>query len=287
MSDLFVPIKFRTSVQLTPAEMDLEYKEHIYKKLCQGLEGVCSRYGFVKPGSIEILRRSAGELMKPHFNGHIRFEVTCRADVCNPVPGMVIAAKVKNKNQLGILAECCIMVKGREVPAIDIIVPQKTVGLVSEVDLDAYGIGDTIYIEVLGKRSQLREQKISVIGKAVRDKKAKATVKKTIDADDEDDTIVPIDIDVDDDTGDSNDTSVDNSDGDDDNSDGDDENVRRKNDEDEDEEDGRASADDDDDEDDEDGDEHDEDMDEYLDDDIDEDFDDNDVVAEGDGYDDS
>lgn len=164
---MFVPIKFKTTIQLNPSEMDHEFENHILKKLQDQYEGVCSRYGYIKPGSIHVIERSLGQLMKPHFNGHIRFEMNLIAEVCNPSEGMIISATVKNKNQLGILAESIVHIDDKRYSVLDIIIPKRTSGISSEIGLEGLQVGDSIYVEILGKRYQLNDKKISIIGRGV------------------------------------------------------------------------------------------------------------------------
>jgi DNA-directed RNA polymerase subunit E'/Rpb7 len=192
MASLFIPIKFKTSIQLNPGELDEHFEEHLIEKLQTQYEGVCSRYGFIKPGSIQIVERSMGQLMKPHFNGHIRFEMCVIAEVCNPTEGMIITAIVKNKNQLGILAESHIQLNDKKYPVLDIIIPKRTAGISSEIGLEALQVGDTVYVEILGKRYQLNDKKISIIGRGVVSNKSSRKVQaEDIDGDgieyDEDD----------------------------------------------------------------------------------------------------
>lgn len=167
MVALFIPIKFKTQVQLKPNELDARMEEHILYKLQQQYEGICSRHGFVKPGSLKIVERSLGHLVKAHFNGHVRFELTVVAECCNPIEGMVVQATVKNKNQMGILAESLVMIENAWVPVLDIIIPKRTAGISSQIPLDTLSVGDTIQVEVLGKRFQLNDKKISIIGRGV------------------------------------------------------------------------------------------------------------------------
>lgn len=164
---MFVPIKFKAQVELTPWEMDIDFETTILSKLRRIYEGKCSKYGYIKPGSISISKRSAGMLTKQHFNGHIRYDTLCRADVCNPVQGMVLSAIVRNKNQLGLLAEGSVSIGGKDVAILDIIIPGRAAGISSEVDVDDIQISDRINIEVLGKRYQLQDTKISIIGRVV------------------------------------------------------------------------------------------------------------------------
>lgn len=164
---MFIPIRFKTNVQVGPHELVEKIDKMLYTKLQNTLEGVCSRFGYIKPNSIEILRRSAGMFVKQHFNGYLRYDIICKAEVCNPTKGMVLTAVVKNKNALGVLAEASIEVAGKDVPIIDIIIPRKAAGVASEVNLDTLNINDSVQVEVVGKRYQLNDPKISIIGRAV------------------------------------------------------------------------------------------------------------------------
>lgn len=163
-SMLFVPIKFKTSVYLSAAELDARFQDRIFDKLKESYEGVCSKFGFIKPNSLEILKKTQGKFIKEYFNGHIKFDLHCFGETCNPVKGTVVNAVVKNKNQLGILAESS-MSDGT--PILDIIIPIKSAGIISQIDLDNVQLGDTISVEVMGKKYQIQDKKISIIGRAI------------------------------------------------------------------------------------------------------------------------
>lgn len=165
---MFLPIKFRTNIQLSPEELSEDLDGYLKNKLQKSLEGKCSRYGYIKPYTLEIIKRSAGMFIKQHFNGYIKYEVLCKGEVCNPANGMIVSATVKNKNALGLLAECVIDIDGETIPVLDIIIPKKAAGVLSEIDLDNVNIGDYVHVYVLGKRYQLNDKKISIIGKAVK-----------------------------------------------------------------------------------------------------------------------
>jgi DNA-directed RNA polymerase subunit E'/Rpb7 len=164
---LFLPIKFKTHVQLSPSELDSKYQERIYDKLRETYEGVCTKYGYIKPGSIEIVKRSYASFVKEHFNGYAKFDLLCRAEVCNPVQGTVVKATIKNKNQLGILAESTLDINNVKTPILDIIIPIKSAGIISQVSLDTLQLNDTIMVEVMGKKYQMKDKKISIIGRVI------------------------------------------------------------------------------------------------------------------------
>lgn len=181
----FFPVRFKTYVQLAPKDLTDDFEECILRKLRRTYEGVCSRYGYIKPASLRVLQRSAGQLMKPHFNGYIRFEAILVGEVCNPTKGTVVEAVVKAKNNLGLLAESKVVVGGEEVPVLDIIVPKRSAGIASEVDLDAVAVRDRIFVEVMGKRYQLNDHKISIIGRVVKEMKVVVGEEEEVVADEE------------------------------------------------------------------------------------------------------
>lgn len=164
---LFVPIKFKATVQLTPAELDCKYQERIYEKLRNIYEGNCTKFGFILQNSIEIVKRSCGNFIKQNFNGAIRFDVICRGMTCNPQINSSVEAVIKNKNLLGILAESSMEIENDKVPILDIIIPIKSAGIISDVNIEDLAIGDTIMVEVMGKKYQMKDKKISIIGRVI------------------------------------------------------------------------------------------------------------------------
>jgi hypothetical protein len=153
------------------------FDEIIKTKMKESLEGVCSRFGYIKPGSLQIIKRSIGLFGKQHFNGYIKFELLCKGEACNPPQGLVVEAIVKNKNALGLLAESSMFINGEKIPVLDIIVPKKSNGISSEIDLDEVQTGDSIFVMVMGKRYQLNDTNISIIGRAVKQPQSQSQIK--------------------------------------------------------------------------------------------------------------
>jgi DNA-directed RNA polymerase subunit E'/Rpb7 len=181
-SDLFIPVKFHTSVQLKPNELGPNIEEIIYTKLKNNLENMCSKHGFIRKGSIKIIKRSAGLVKVAHFNGNIAYELYCIAEICNPAQGSIIKCRVKAKNSLGLLANGFY----DNLPILEIIVPKISAGIQSEINIDTVNIGDEISVEVVGKKFQLYDKHISIIGKAIKEK-GKQVIKNVVDGEDEGD----------------------------------------------------------------------------------------------------
>lgn len=165
-NELFIPIKFNTSVQLKPSEFGKNIDEIILSKLKGNLENMCSKHGYIKKNSIKIIRRSIGRLVIPQFNGNVHFDMQCVGEICNPAQGSIIKCTVKAKNSLGLLAEGF----HNNIPILQIIVPKISAGFQSEIDIDNVNIGEEINIEVCGKKFMLYDKHISLIGKAIQDK---------------------------------------------------------------------------------------------------------------------
>ena len=166
MSELFVPIKFNTTVNLKPIEIGKNLDEIIKKKITDNLENMCSKHGYIKQDSIKIIKRSMGKLVVSHFNGNITYDLQCIGEICNPAQGSIVKCRVKAKNSLGLLAEGFY----NNVPILQIIVPRLSAGIQSEIDVESINIGDEIKIEVCGKKFLLYDKFISIIGKVLKDK---------------------------------------------------------------------------------------------------------------------
>jgi len=165
-SDLFIPIKFKTNVILKPNEFDSNFETTIIKKIKLNYENICSKYGYIKQNSIKLVKRSVGVFTNQHFNSNAKFSVICIAEICNPVQGSIIKCRVKNVNKMGVLAEGFY----DKIPILEIIIPTNSAGIKSEINLDTLVKGQEIKIEVCGKKYQLFDKYISIIGRAIKNK---------------------------------------------------------------------------------------------------------------------
>ena len=176
--DLFTPIKFTTNIYLKPSELTSDYENLLLKKLIDKMEGSCTKYGYIKKNSLKIVKRSIGNVIKQHFNGNILFDLQCIAEICNPINGTIVKCKIKNKNSMGLLAQGYY----DDEPILEIIIPKISAGIMSEINLDILNIGQEILVEVCGKKFNLYDKSISIIAKAIKDKKIN-TIKNSIDLD--------------------------------------------------------------------------------------------------------
>jgi DNA-directed RNA polymerase subunit E'/Rpb7 len=191
-TELFIPIKFRTTIILTPSEITKDFESTILTKLKLNYENICSKYGYIKKDTIKIIKRSVGQLKKEHFNANMYFDIICIAEICNPAQGSIIKCKVKAKNSLGVLAEGYY----DNIPILQIIIPKISAGIQSEINIDTIAIDDEIKIEVCGKKFSLFDKHISIIGRAIKSKSEfiKTAIPDATDDDDNETTENPDEI---------------------------------------------------------------------------------------------
>jgi hypothetical protein len=166
MSKLFMPIKFNTTIILTPNELNKHFENTILTKVKATLENSCSKHGYIKKGSIKIIKRSPGYIKEAHFNGNIAYDLNCIAEICNPAQDSIVKCIVKAKNNLGLLA----IGKYEDMAILEVIIPKITSGIHSDVNIDNINVGDDINVIVCGKKFTLYDKMISIIGRIIKDK---------------------------------------------------------------------------------------------------------------------
>jgi len=191
MDELLVRTLLKERIKIEPRYLTKSFKDEILNRLKLKVEGICSKHGYISKNSIELYKVVPGVIEIASLNGNILYDVYFYGEVCNPLIGSIIkSAKVVNLNRFGILAE--VRASSREGSILEIIIAKNSVNIVSEIDLDKIQIGDDVNIEVIGKRFNIGDRKISVIGKTIKDNvvkkepRYKTTVKIT--EDEEDDT---------------------------------------------------------------------------------------------------
>lgn len=165
---MFKTAVIRQRMKVRAAEVGSNVADVLQDRAKALLEGVCGKDGYVRPGSVELLRMSEGVLSSIDMGRHYEFAVVLRAEVCNPVPGLRFKALVREVNNFGVLAEGGFFnTHGILVPVIEVVLVRETVVSQNEVDLGALKPGDEVGVELLGRRYELRDKRISAFGRAV------------------------------------------------------------------------------------------------------------------------
>jgi DNA-directed RNA polymerase subunit E'/Rpb7 len=141
-------------------------RENIQKKLEQKLYNKCSKEGYIKKNSIEILSYSSG-LVEANT---VIFDVIFECDICRPVEGQIIPCKVKNVTRAGIRAT---YLGKEEISPITIFIARDH--HYNNEEFSQKKEDDDIKIKVIGIRYELNDETISVLGELIISRKKPKT----------------------------------------------------------------------------------------------------------------
>jgi DNA-directed RNA polymerase subunit E'/Rpb7 len=167
--DSFVPSLLIDKVKLSPRYLGSKYKSKLHDILVKRSEGKCSKYGYIKTGSIVITNISVGLVETHTLHGFINYNVQFKALVCNPTNGSVLKCVIVNSNNFGILCTSGIDYKGTYKAIIDIIVPKNSLNIKSDssINMNTLKEGDVVNVEIIGKKYEINDDKISAVGRIV------------------------------------------------------------------------------------------------------------------------
>ena len=166
----FVQAEFVDKVKVHPKYLDKNIEHNVLNVLKRAREAICTNHGYIKKNSIKIIKIDSGNVDVASFHGYMIFRVKYEALVCNPVKDNIVTARIVNVNNFGILCNSSMTEDGETIPILEIIVPKHSLSIQSEVDLsDADNIkpGKIVMIKIVGKKYQLNNKKISIIGTIV------------------------------------------------------------------------------------------------------------------------
>ena len=160
MDTLFTKTTIKKSLSVEAKHINNKINEYILQKLKNNFEGKCLKYGYIKPTSIKIIKRSAGNVLTSHLNGSVLYNVEFTADICNPLEGTIIEVQVKNKNKMGVLAG----IIGDDNSPLNILLARQHHINHLPTEFMELNVDDTISIKVIGKRFEYGDNQISIIG---------------------------------------------------------------------------------------------------------------------------
>ena len=161
MESIYCQNILNEKVDIKPNELSSkrDVMEIINNKLKKKIEGKCIKQGYVKKGSLQIINRSVGKIYDGHFSGDIVYKIKFSVEVCNPPEGQIINCIIYNNNKMGIIAG--IGENSKDSPLM-ILLPRhhhQDKDIFRDVD-----VGDSITIEITGKKFELNDEKIHVVG---------------------------------------------------------------------------------------------------------------------------
>ena len=149
-------------VNLQPASLQGDISTSIEQAAKRKIENVCTKDGFIRPGSVVVVSRSMGFQQGIHFNGEMSFDVELIADVCRPVRGDQIVCCVHNVNKMGLLAKAG---DNNEVHAYVAVHYHSNAEFFDDPRLQEF---THILIEVVGCKIKLHDDKVMVVGKLIK-----------------------------------------------------------------------------------------------------------------------
>lgn len=160
IKDLFIPSNLNLIEVIKPNELESVYSKHgnngkineilldkIRKKICNK----CNNKGYVG-NDIEIISRSIGKINASHFTGNIHYNVKLKVNICVPLIGTKIKAKVLGKNEAGVLC---------------MVEPFKIMISPLNEDINDLNNEDEIIVEVLRYKVDINEKYIKILGKFI------------------------------------------------------------------------------------------------------------------------
>jgi hypothetical protein len=158
-------------VELTPKELsDARTSEQIRDFLIVRLkdqeEGKCNAEGYIKPGSIQLLRRSMGVAENGKFTANWVYDCKIRCEILKPVSydsrdpddaASTLPVRVIEMNKAGVMAVF--------EEAIRVLLPRDThVGI---PEFEALKVNDIVRVHMLRHRFQTNDSFISAVGELV------------------------------------------------------------------------------------------------------------------------
>lgn len=168
-------------IKLNAREVGSNVRSVLEDRVRALLEGTCGPDGYIRPGTVEILEIGSGYLSRIDMGRRYEFKIKIKAEICNPEQGLHVLAVVRSINKFGILAEGGFFNhEGVMVPVIEIIIVKDIITSEHEIDFDTINVGDEIAVEILGKRYELRDKRISALGKLVKNDKKIKMIDETV-----------------------------------------------------------------------------------------------------------
>ena len=128
---------------------------HLTQVISNEMDGRCIAEGFVKPGSCFVRSYSNGTFAA----GNIRFDLEIECMLCCPKEGTVMNCIAKTVTQAGIRAHAC----GAEPSPVVIYISREMQDSQSRT-MDSVKPGDLLAVRVIGKRFELNDKHVSIIG---------------------------------------------------------------------------------------------------------------------------
>jgi DNA-directed RNA polymerase subunit E'/Rpb7 len=153
LDKLYQTVYVRRTAKLSPRELVSNLDDILLNKLRSELEDKCIKEGYVRKGSVQLMRRSLGCMDEDQFTGDVHYRFLLSVQVCNPNVGMIVRTMVYQNNKIGILSTF---------GPLQVLLPRE---VHSNKDIFANKKrGDFVDVVLLGKKFKLDDKKIMCFG---------------------------------------------------------------------------------------------------------------------------
>jgi DNA-directed RNA polymerase subunit E'/Rpb7 len=145
-------------VTLSITEIGRNLKQNLEEKIVANIAGKCIHQGFIKPGSIKIVKYSCGEIVADY----VQFNVTFECMICLPTEGALVECVTKTVTKAGIHAQ--VVDADKAIPLTVFIARDHHY---MDERLNKLKEGDAIIVRIIGIRYELNDMYICAIAKLV------------------------------------------------------------------------------------------------------------------------
>ena len=163
---------FDNTISLNSSDLNKDIDNIILIKLKKQYEGLCKDNCFILKNSINIIKRSMGQIETYNNTNIIKYDIKYKCNIISPKVGDIIKCIVSNKNKMGVIAYIKMDEKYEHAdndldnsPLI-IIIPNDLM-VENEYNIDDIIIKQTLSVEILDFRIKYRNEKIQIVGKIV------------------------------------------------------------------------------------------------------------------------
>ena len=148
-------------IYIKPIELNNKIDNIILLKLKRKVEGICIKYGYIMPNSIEIKTRSLGMINNASFDGKTTYKIKYTANVCNPMINQIIQCNIGNIDKSQVI---CYIDKPETSP-IEIYLFKHT--HVGNVEFASLKEGDIINVKIGGSKWEYKDTQINSIAQFI------------------------------------------------------------------------------------------------------------------------
>jgi DNA-directed RNA polymerase subunit E'/Rpb7 len=167
-SNIYNSIILNENICIKITDINSSIKKNFEAILKKEKEGKCGSEGYLKPNSIKIISYSTGVL----YSDFVKYNVFYECLISNPPENIVIECIVKSTTKVGIRAE----INDENSPFIVFISRDHHY---ERANFSEIKENDIINVRIIGKRFELNDKYISVIGELI-DKDSYQTTKKEL-----------------------------------------------------------------------------------------------------------